>query len=332
MRVEYLLGTSTGSVSLGPSALTIGAFDGVHLGHLRLIERTAELARRQGARAVAVTFWPHPLEVVRPEPPVELLAMLDERLDLFARTELLDTVVVVPFTQTLADADPEAFLDMLATFCEPRVLVEGADFALGKGRAGDIAFLQTAGERRGFAVETLEVRHDDERVSSTRIRSLVRAGNINEVTTLLGHPYIVYGEVVNGDHRGRLLGFPTANLRIDARKVLPGNGVYAVRVRLPGEHQASHPAVVNIGVRPTFGGEPRLLVEVHLLDATLDLYGQRLDVEFVRRLRDERRFNGVAELIAQIATDAQQARDILAAHPGRGVVTDSRDMSRGDVS
>lgn len=325
MRVEYLLGMSTGSVSLGPSALTIGAFDGVHLGHARLIERTAELARRQGMQAVAVTFWPHPLEVVRPEPSVELLAMLDERLDLFARTELLDTVVVVPFTQTLADSDAEAFLDMLVTFCEPRVLVEGADFALGKGRAGDIAFLQAAGERRGFAVETLDVRHDGERVSSTRIRSLVRDGNITDVTTLLGHPYIVYGEVVNGDHRGRLLGFPTANLRIDARKVLPGNGVYAVRVRLPGEQQATHPAVANIGVRPTFGGEPRLLVEVHLLDATFDLYGQRLDVEFVRRLRDERRFNGVAELIAQIATDAQQARDILGAHPGR-------DISRGPAS
>lgn len=332
MRVEYLMGTSTGNRSLGPSALTIGTFDGVHLGHRGVIERTAELARQRRLHAVAVTFWPHPLEVVRPEAPVELLATLDERLDLFARTDLLDTVIVMPFTQALADVDPEAFLDILATFCEPRVLVEGADFALGKGRAGDIAFLRAAGERRGFAVETLEVRHDSERVSSTRIRSLVRDGNIDGATALLGHPYSIYGEVVDGDHRGRMLGFPTANLRIDARKVLPGNGVYAVRVRLPGERQAIHPAVANIGVRPTFGGEPRLLVEVHLLDATLDLYGQRLDVECVRRLRDERRFNGVAELIAQISTDTQQARDILAAHPAGGHVTDSRDLSHGAVS
>ncbi|HEX8036386.1 MAG TPA: bifunctional riboflavin kinase/FAD synthetase [Ktedonobacterales bacterium] len=316
MRVEYLIGTPTGSVALGPAALTIGAFDGVHLGHWRVLERTAELARQQEMGAVAVTFWPHPLEVLQPEPPVELLATLDERLDLFTSVGLLDAVVVVPFTQALADLDPEAFLDLLATFCEPRALVEGVDFALGKGRAGDIAFLRAAGESRGFAVEVLDVRHDGERISSTSIRSLVRAGNIDEATTLLGHPYTVYGEVVSGDRRGRLLGFPTANLRIDARKVLPANGVYAVRVRLPGEERASHAAVANIGVRPTFGGEPRLLVEVHLLDVTLDLYGLRVGVEFVARLREERRFNGVAELVAQIAADARQARDLLMEPPG----------------
>lgn len=311
MRVEYLLGTPSGGISLGQAALTIGTFDGVHLGHWRLIERTAELARQQGIHAVAVSFWPHPLEVLRPEPQVELLSTLDERLDLLARAGLLDAVVVVPFTQTLADVDSDMFLDLLGSFCEPRVLVEGEDFALGKERVGDIAYLRAAGERRGFAVEVLDVRQSGERVSSTSVRSLVRAGNIDEATTLLGHPYSVYGEVVNGDRRGRLLGFPTANLRIDARKVLPANGVYAVRVRLPGEDKARHPAVANIGVRPTFGGEPRLLVEVHLLDATLDLYGLRLDVEFVARLRDERRFNGVAELIAQITADARQARDLL---------------------
>lgn len=315
MRVEYLFGTPTGSMSLGPAALTIGAFDGVHLGHWRLIERTAELARQQRIRAVAVSFWPHPLEVLRPEPRVELLATLDERLDLLARSELLDTVVVVPFTQALADRDAEAFLDLLGSFCEPRALVEGVDFALGKERAGDIAYLRDAGERRGFAVEVLDVRQSGERVSSTGIRSMVRAGNIDEATTWLGHPYTVYGEVVDGDRRGRLLGFPTANLRIDARKVLPANGVYAVRVRLPGEELAHHPAVANIGVRPTFGGEPRLLVEVHLLNATLDLYGLRLGVEFVARLRDERRFNGVAELIAQISADARQASDLLMEPP-----------------
>lgn len=316
MRVEYLFGTPAGSMSLGPVALTIGTFDGVHLGHLQVLERAAALARQHEIGAIAVTFWPHPLEVLRPEPPVELLATLDERLDLFAYAGLLDTVVVVPFTQDLADLDSEAFLDLLATFCELRALVVGVDFALGKGRVGDIAFLRAAGERRGFAVEALNVRQDGERISSTSIRSLVRAGNIDEATTLLGHPYSVYGEVVSGDRRGRLLGFPTANLRIDARKVLPANGVYAVRVRLPGEERASHSAVANIGIRPTFGGEPRLLVEVHLLDITLDLYGLRLGVEFVARLRDERRFNGVAELVAQIAADARQARDLLMEPPG----------------
>ena len=311
MRVEYLLQTPSSGISLGPAVLTIGAFDGVHLGHQRLIERTAELAHQQGIRAIAVTFWPHPLEVLRPEPPVELLTLLDERLDLLARMSGLDAVMVMPFTQAMSDSDPETFLDLLASFCEPRALVEGVDFALGKHRAGDVAFLRAAGERRGFVVEELDVRQSGERVSSTRIRSLVRAGQLDQATSVLGHAYTVRGDVIAGDRRGRLLGFPTANLRIDARKVLPGNGVYAVRVGLPAEQRADHPAVCNIGVRPTFGGEPRLLVEVHLLDATLDLYGLRLDVEYVRRLRDERRFNGIAELTAQIAADVQQARDVL---------------------
>jgi riboflavin kinase / FMN adenylyltransferase len=308
MRVEYDLGNTA---PLGAAVLTIGFFDGVHRGHRRLIERVAELARAQSAHAVVVTFWPHPVSIVRPEVSVSLLSTLEEKLDLLARLDLLDATVVMPFTPELAATDPEGFLARLDAFCRPLALVEGPDFAVGHNRAGDLAFLRAAGTRRGFTLETFEVREDSERVSSSRIRALVREGRIADVTRLLGRSYTLTGEVVEGDRRGRTLGFPTANLRLDARKILPANGVYAVRVRLPGERRADHAGVCNIGVRPTFGGEPRLHVEVYLLDVAIDLYGLTLAVEVVARLRDERRFTGIDALKAQIAADVEQARALL---------------------
>lgn len=311
MRIVYDFGPRT-APALGPAVLTIGFFDGVHLGHQRLIERAGVLAAERGAAAVAVTFWPHPSAILRPQAAPPLLTTLAEKLRLLGELGRLDAAVVLPFDEERSRQSPEAFLDTLATFCRPVALVEGPDFAMGHKRAGDLAFLRAAGERRGFTVETYEERVDGERVSSTRARSLLRAGEAEAATRLLGRPYSLVGEVVEGDRRGRLLGFPTANLRLDARKLLPANGVYAVRVRLPGEAHATHPAVCNIGVRPTFGGEARLIVEVHLLDAAMDLYGLELAVEVVARLRDERRFAGVDELKAQIGADAERARALLA--------------------
>lgn len=297
---------------LGPAVLSIGFFDGVHVGHQRLIERARELGAERGAATVAVTFWPQPSAILRPEAAPPLLTTLAEKLRLLAGLSRLDTTVVLPFDEALSRQSPEAFLDIIAAFCQPLALVEGPDFAMGHKRAGDLAFLRAAGERRGFSVETLEERVDGERVSSSRIRALLRTGEVAAATRLLSRPYSLVGEVVEGDRRGRLLGFPTANLRLDVRKLLPANGVYAVRARLPGETQATHPAVCNIGVRPTFGGEPRLIVEVHLLDVTMDLYGLELAAEVVARLRDERRFAGVDELKAQIGADAAAARTLLA--------------------
>ena len=322
MRVYY---SPNGEVSLGPAALTIGAFDGMHRGHQRLVARTWELAREQNLRAVAVTFWPHPLAVIQPETAPSLLSTLDERLATLTASGHLDATVVIPFTPELAAESAEAFLDRISAFCAPRVLVEGPDFAMGHQRQGDLAFLRAEGARRGFAVESLEVAEDGQRISSSRIRDALRAGQVETATRLLGRPYMLSGEVVLGDQRGRLLGFPTANLRGDARITLPANGVYAVRARLPGEATATHAGVCNIGVRPTFGGEPKLLVEAHLLDMTMDLYGLTIAVEFVARLRDERRFAGVAELTAQIAADAHQARERLARAQTRGEDEDRRD-------
>ena len=296
---------------MGPAALTLGVFDGVHAGHRRLVARTAELAAEQSIRAVAVTFWPHPASVLRPAEAPSLLASLEERLSLLASLNLLDATVIQPFTSEVAALDPNAYLDMLQRWCEPRVLVEGPDFALGRDRAGTLAYLRRAGVRRGFSVESVTVVEDGERVSSSHIRRLLENGRMEDAARLLERPYGLTGEVVEGDKRGRLLGFPTANLRVNAHSTLPANGVYAVRVRLPGEHGAAHPAVANLGVRPTFGGEPRRLLEVHLLGTTMDLYGLTLGVEWIERLREERRFDGIDALKAQITLDALRATDLL---------------------
>jgi riboflavin kinase / FMN adenylyltransferase len=314
MRVEYDLGRPA---ALGPAALTIGVFDGVHRGHQRLISRAAEIAAERGAAAAAVTFWPPPVAVLRPDAAPPLLTTLDERLDRLADLGRLDAAVVMPFDDALSRLSPEAFLDRLDAFCRPIALIEGPDFAVGHKRAGNLAYLREAGERRGFTVETLEVTDDGERISSSRIRALLSEGDLAGATRLLGRAYTLSGEVIEGDRRGRQLGFPTANLRLDPRKLLPARGVYAVRVRLPGESAEvfGHLGVCNIGVRPTFGGEPRLLVEVHLLDASMDLYGLPLVLALVARLRDERRFSGIEELKAQIAADAAQARALLSGEP-----------------
>ena len=310
MRVDYLQGNV---VPVGPAVLTIGFFDGVHLGHRQLISRTAAMARERSAQAVAVTFWPAPVSVIRPDTPIQLLSTLEEKVAVLERIGELDAVMVLPFSVETSKQSPEAFLDLLAGFCRPLALVEGADFAVGHRRHGDIAYLTALGEKRGFTVEICEVQVDDNRVSSTWIRSLVQAGTLTTATRLLGREYTLLGEVVTGEKRGRLLGFPTANLRYDDRKTLPASGVYAVRVGLPGESRPSHQAVCNIGVRPTFAGEKRLVVEVHLLDGGMDLYGLHLEVAFVARLREERRFAGAGELRAQIALDVDHARAVLSA-------------------
>lgn len=315
MRIEYALGAPA---PVGDAVLTVGFFDGVHLGHRRLVEKAAQLARERSARAVAVTFWPHPLAVLQPSEPISLLSTLDEKLSQLAALRLLDAVVVLPLTPPLATREPEALLELLREWSSPVAFVESPGFAFGRDREGDIAWLSAAGERLGFTVETAEVREDGERVSSSRIRQIIRDGRVGDATRLLGRPYRLSGEVIQGDQRGRLLGFPTANLRLDARKTLPANGVYAVRVGLPGETEARRPAVANIGVRPTVSSEPKRMFEVHLLDAAIDLYGLTLGVDVVERLRDERRFDGLDALRDQIDRDARQAREILTVQPEKG--------------
>lgn len=307
MRVVYLLGTNPPPTPLGRAVLSIGAFDGVHMAHRRLLARVAKVAAQEDARAVAVVLWPaSPADASTADASPHLLTTLDERLALLDGLGLLDAAVVLP-TAAASAHSADATLDALSVLCQPLALIEAA--------TSESAILRASAEQRGLRVETLDTasESDAERTSLTALRE----GNLDAVTQQLGHPYSLSGEVVVGDQRGRLLGFPTANLRLDPRKALPANGVYAVRVGLPGEREVAHPGVCNIGVRPTFGGEPRLLIEVHLLDAALDLYGMTLRTDLIARLRNEQRFDGIDALKAQIARDADTARTLLARPPER---------------
>lgn len=291
-----------------PYALTVGVFDGVHRGHQHLIQQTARAAAEVGGKAGMVTFWPHPLEVLRPTVEVRYLTLLEEKLDVLASLGTLDMVVVLPFTPELAQTGASDFIDLLRQHLNLRVLVEGSDFVFGHNRQGNMAFLTAYGEQQGFAVQNIHLQlADQQRISSTSIRALLGEGRVEEAAALLGRAYSARGVVVKGDQRGRLLGFPTANLEIDAKKILPADGVYAVRAAVGDE---GYNGVTNIGWRPTVDGT-RHLTEVHLFDVQPDLYGKTLEVQFIARLREERRFAGVEALKAQIAEDAQQARLVL---------------------
>jgi riboflavin kinase/FMN adenylyltransferase len=291
-----------------PMALTVGVFDGLHRGHQHLMQQTAQAATELGGKAGMVTFWPHPLEVLHPERQVRYLTMLDEKVDLLAALGQLDLVVVLPFTSTLAGTSAGEFVDLLQNHLALQVLVEGADFVFGHNREGNMAFLGAYGQAHGFTVQTIDLQlADEQRISSTSIRTLLADGQVEGARALLGRPYSARGLVVQGDQRGRLLGFPTANLAIDPKKILPADGVYAVRVYVDDMLYAG---AMNIGVRPTVDGTKHIS-EVHVLDVQRDFYGKTLEVQFIARLRGERRFAGVEALQAQIAADVQQARVVL---------------------
>jgi riboflavin kinase/FMN adenylyltransferase len=287
-----------------PGAVALGAFDGIHLGHRAILGRAVTLARERGLEALACTFDPHPLEILQPERAPLPITTLADRLELIAETGI-DTAVVVAFTRAIAALEPEAFVrDALAGTLRAREIVVGFNHRFGRGARGDARLLETLGPSLGFrthVVAPLEV--DGVPVSSSEIRAALGRGDLERAARLLGRPYALGGEVVHGAGRGRTLGFPTANVRMDLRLPL-APGVYACRARVgPAEYRA----VVNAGVRPTFG-ETDLAVEAHLLDFSGDLYGQRIHLTFLRRLREERRFPSVEALREQIAADVAAAR------------------------
>lgn len=301
-----------------PIIVTIGNFDGIHRGHQYLMHELSNLADSLHCTPVMITFAPHTLMVVRPDISVHFLTTLDEKLALAATYGHVSQSIVIHFTPEIAAMTAQDFMDTLCSKFAIRGLLVGDNFSLGHKRMGDIVFLHDYGEKHGLTVRSLPLQEfDDQRISSTRIRSLVAEGSIQEANELLGHPFRVNGVVAHGNERGRLLGFPTANLSLDPYKLLPGDGVYAVRTRvLPSQVSDSasdstvYNGVTNIGVRPTFNGTEHL-VEVHLLDVSLDLYGRSLSVDFIARLRGEQRFAGVEALKSQIASDAEKARQIL---------------------
>ncbi len=290
------------------AAVSIGAYDGVHVGHRALIERTRQEAARLGSASAVVTFDRHPATVVRPESAPRLLTDLEQKLELLASTGV-DVTVVVHFDADRAGEDPSHFVsEVLVGLLHARAVVVGADFHFGRGRAGDVGLLRELGAGLGFSVTGLDlVGEGDRPVSSTRVRELIAEGDVGGAALLLGRAHQVRGRVEHGDGRGRDLGFPTANVAVPAEIAVPADGVYAAWYRTPdGERR---PACVSVGSRPTFyrDGGPQLL-EAHLLDFSGDLYGQPARVDLVSRQRGQERFGSAESLVAQMRADVAETR------------------------
>lgn len=287
--------------------LTIGAFDGLHRGHQELIAGVVERARATNRVAALLTFHPHPAVVLAPARAPRYLTTPGEKMALLESLGL-DLVLLLPFSRQVAATSAREFMEQVARHLRPRELWVGTDFALGRNREGDVPRLRELGRDLGFEVQAYEpVLGDEMVISSSRIRSLLAEGCIREVTRLLGRYPSLSGEVVVGAQRGRTLGFPTANLEVRPERAVPADGVYAVLAVLGTERYL---AVANIGVRPSFDNGQRT-VETHILDFEQDIYGCDLVVEFVARLRDERRFASIDDLIAQIERDCEAARRVL---------------------
>lgn len=288
---------------------TIGNFDGVHLGHQAVFARLRELGRELGEPATVVTFEPQPLEFFVPEAAPARLTRFREKV-VAIRAAGVDRLLVLEFGTRLAAMTAEAFIaDLLVDRLGIRHLFVGDDFRFGQGRKGDVALLRQAGRRFGFAVDRLDtVAHDDARISSSRIRSALDEGDFATAAACLGRAYRICGRVVHGRKLGRGIGFPTANVDLH-RRVSPVRGVFAVRVH--GIDPEPLPGVANVGTRPTVDGGSRDRLEVHLFDFARDVYGAHVDVEFVRKIREERKFPSFDDLRRQIELDAQQARGMF---------------------
>jgi riboflavin kinase/FMN adenylyltransferase len=292
-------------VSAAGTIVTVGTFDGVHRGHQAVLAEITRRARAQRLASLLVTFDPHPLEVVNPAAAPKLLTLPDEKRALLAQTDL-DRLEVLPFTHELSQLEPEAFVrDILLGRFGMRELVLGFDHGFGRGRSGDVALLQRLGALDGFAVDMVDAVLDGgHAISSTLIRTAVAHGNFAAAARWLGRPYALRGTVERGVGRGRTIGVPTANLAAPhPRKLLPPDGVYAVRVAW---RDRRYGGMMNQGSRPTFGLEARVL-EVHLFDFTGDLYGETVTVEWVRRLRDVQAFPSREALVAQLGRDREAA-------------------------
>ncbi|HEX2850781.1 MAG TPA: bifunctional riboflavin kinase/FAD synthetase [Acidimicrobiales bacterium] len=296
------------------SVITIGVYDGVHLGHRALIERVRHMAAELDAASAVVTFDRHPATVVRPDSAPKLLTGLDERLELLESTGV-DYVVVVHFDDDRANESAEDFVHEVLVDClRARAVVVGHDFHFGHGRRGNVPMLQAMGAEHGFDVLGINLVADaqgQETISSTRVRSLLAAGRVAEAAALLGRPHEVRGVVQHGDKRGRELGFPTANLEVSGDLLLPADGIYAGWYERPDG--SVHPAAISLGRRPTFyASAGSSLLEAYLLDFEGDLYGEEARVRFVARLRGEERFDSVEALVAQMERDVAAARTLLA--------------------
>jgi riboflavin kinase/FMN adenylyltransferase len=289
------------------SVVTIGVFDGVHRGHQHLIRQLVEEAHSTNRLAVVLTFFPHPDIVLRGLTGRYYLTTPEQKAEQLTKLGV-DLVVTHPFNETTRQIRAADFVDQLIEHLRLHTLWVGADFAMGYKREGNVPFLTQQGAAKGFSLHVIDlVANDGEAINSTTIRESLEAGNVERAHEWLGRGYEVVGEVVKGEQRGRKIGFPTANMGVWEEQVIPANGVYAGWATL-GEERFM--AVTNVGVRPTFDGQG-VTVEAHLLDFDHDIYGQQLAFSFEKRLREEKKFNGIQELIAQIQADVEAGRDYL---------------------
>jgi riboflavin kinase/FMN adenylyltransferase len=296
------------------TVITIGAYDGVHLGHQAVIAHVRDLAAARGARSAVVTFDRHPAMIVRPESAPQLLTDHEQRMELLAATNV-DVTVVLPFDEAQSQESPLSFIERVLVGClRTECVVVGEDFHFGRHREGNVALLREVGAVDGFDVVPIDLvaRADgvDEPVSSTAIRRALAGGDVELAAAMLGRPFEARGKVVMGDQRGRLLGVPTANVEVSNRVCLPADGVYAGWYERPDGHR--HPCALNLGRRPTFYEHAdSSLLEAHLLDFDGDLYGESAKVKFSHFLRSERKFDGIDALVEQLHHDIEHARDLL---------------------
>jgi riboflavin kinase/FMN adenylyltransferase len=302
--------TSLDGVNIQNTWLTIGSFDGVHLGHQQLIRELNSHAHQAGSKSCVLTFHPHPSVILRGRTGAFYLTTPTEKVELLDELGT-DIVVTHPFTYEISQSTAREYVTYLMDHLGFRQLWLGYDFALGKGREGNVSYLKQLGGELGYHVHVIEpVMSDGSTISSSQIRKLIIDGNIVEANKWLGRLYQVVGEVVHGDGRGKGIGIPTANLETGDEKLIPGAGVYACRAYIFDD---LWPAAVNIGTRPTFEStDQRSHVEAHILDYSSDLYTQKIAVEFIARLRGEERFQSVEDLIRQVQLDINHTREIIA--------------------
>jgi riboflavin kinase/FMN adenylyltransferase len=293
------------------SNVTIGNFDGIHLGHQEILKKTVKESKEANRKSIVITFDPHPKKVIHPERrPFFLLSTLEEKLRLIESFNI-DIVILISFTAQFSKTTAEEFVrNILWDKLHLNKLFIGYDYAFGKNKVGNAAFLRTFGEKLGFQVEEIgAVMIDDTIVSSTNARLSILEGDVRGASRMLARPYNMSGNVVKGFRRGTEIGFPTAN--IESEKVIPAEGVYAIIAEVEGNR---HQGVINIGYNPTFGNE-ELSMEVHLLDFQGDIYEKTIDIQFIDRLRDEIKFDSPDKLVVQIKKDIDRAKEILAPYP-----------------
>jgi riboflavin kinase/FMN adenylyltransferase len=296
------------------SVMSIGNFDGVHLGHQAVLKHVVQRAEELEASAVAMTFDPHPVKLLRPKEAPRLLTTLDQRLDLIARTGI-GTTLVTPFTHRLARMSAAEFVrEVLVGRLAIREVYIGKNFRFGADRGGDVEMLRAMGLELGFCADSSPiVEAEGSVVSSSRVREAVAEGRVEEVARLLGRYLFIDGNVLEGKRLGRKLGFPTLNVEIE-NEIEPGHGVYVTAVHIPS-FERTFPAVTNIGVRPTIYQNSLTTIESHLLDFTADVYREPVRLYFLRRLREERTFASTTQLMVQIRRDVDEARQFFAQQP-----------------